>query len=319
MTLSSAISLSEITMAQAQSLKEELIWDKMGTIKVHQEIEWWLLTHKDITRTAYRYHLQCIETQGLIDSSAYLKSFSILSHNNIVDRIKQQQGPTEATKQARASAYISFTKYLSRKYEGKISRAETQRGSANPTFFKIRDKCSTMAMQRQQWIDFLYYLHKSNPKYYLIATLMIQGAKRISEVLSLQSDKINWTTCEITFRQLKNKNTFKETIITYPARIMEQLKAHVGSNSGLVFTTSTGKQIQSCQVATSFAIAGSRANIPFHIHPHVLRATAITAFFKEGLSAFDIAKISGHASLDSVCTYDKASIADNATKRISLV
>jgi integrase/recombinase XerD len=311
--------LNSLTHSQAQELKIGIIWDQMGSINVYHEIEQWLSTYQHLTRTSYRYHIQCIEAQGLIDSSTSLKSFSLVTHNNVLDKIKQQQGQSEATRQARASAYISFTRYLYRKYEGKISKAEPNATQGSKTFFKIRDKCSTNAMTRSQWTDFLYELNKTNQGYYLLAVLMIQGAKRISEVLPLQIDKINWTTCEITYKQLKTGGTFKETYITYPARIMEQLKAYVGSREGLVFTTCTGKQIQPSQISIAFAKAGLKANLPFHIHPHVLRTSAITAFFKEGLNASDILKISGHDSLDSVCAYDKSSLRDNATKRISLV
>ena len=319
MTLSIANSLNNITHSQAQDLKTSYTWDRMGSITVYQEIECWLSTYKQLTSTSYRYHIQCIEAQGLIDSSVSLKSFSLVSHNSILDRIKQQQGQSEATRQARASAYISFTKYLYRKYDGKIGKAEPNTTQGSKTFFKIRDKCSTNAMTRSQWTDFLYELNKTNQGYYLLAVLMIQGAKRISEVLPLQTDKINWDTNEITYKQLKTGGTFRETYITYPARIMEQLKAYIGSKEGLVFTTCTGKQFQPSQISIAFAKAGLKANLPFHIHPHVLRTSAITAFFKEGLNANDILKISGHDSLNSVCAYDKSSLKDNATKRVSLV
>lgn len=319
MTQSLALSLEDITQSQAQEIKTELIWDRMGTMTVAHEIEYWLRSYKVKTGEVYRYHMQMADSQGIIDLNMSLRLFSLQNHDLILDKIKQSGTQAEATRQSRAAAYISFTKYLKRKYEGRIQAAIPNNTEGTRTFFKIRSKVASQAMDRTQWTDFLHYLDEISHRYYLMAVLMIQGAKRISEVLSLQTDKINWTTNEITFRQLKTRGTFNETIITYPTRIMEQLKEHIGTRQGLVFVTSSGKGIARTQLSMAFAIAGKRASLPFHVHPHMLRTTGITAFFKEGLGASDIAKISGHASLDSVCAYDKMSIADNGTKRISLV
>ena len=98
------------------------------------------------------------------------------------------------------------------------------------------------------------------------------------------------------------------------------MREYLGSRvEGLIFVTSTGKKIDKKTVYIAFVEAGRKANIPFVVHPHVLRASAITYFKSQGCSSDDIQKISGHTSVDSVNMYDKTSSADNATKRMSLV
>lgn len=127
-----------------------------------------------------------------------------------------------------------------------------------------------------KWISFFDALNKINFRDCLLAKIALQGGKRIGEVLSLTTDKIDWNVNQITFKQLKTRGSIEETIISYPTSVMNELKQYIGDRQGLVFITRTGKAIPLCQLAVTFEKAGKIANIPFKVTPHVLRASTVT-------------------------------------------
>lgn len=250
-----------------------------------------------------------------------LQQFSQINHNATIDNIKRNMSInwSECSRQARAAAYISFTSYLCRQTDGVIKKALPNKEEANKTFKRIHKHVVTEAMTQSQWISFFEALQKINPRDCLLAKIALQGGKRINEVLSLLTDKINWNNHLITFRQLKTRGAIEETLITYPASVMNELKLYIGNRQGLVFITRNGKSIPLCQLSTTFNKAGKIANIPFKVTPHVLRASTVTYLKRQGFSDSDIQKVTGHASSEMVNAYDKSSRAENPSKKVSLV
>jgi integrase len=60
------------------------------------------------------------------------------------------------------------------------------------TFFNVYEKVKTHAMTQAQWISFFRELEKINPRDCLIGKIILQGGKRVNEVLSLQTSQIDW-------------------------------------------------------------------------------------------------------------------------------
>jgi len=100
---------------------------------------------------------------------------------------------------------------------------------------------------------------------------------------------------------------------------MNELFAYIGLRKGLVFITRTGNNLLTKQVANTFAMAGNRAEVPFRVTPHVLRASCVTYLKKMGMSDTDIMKVTGHADAEMVAAYDKSARADNASKKVNLI
>jgi integrase len=144
----------------------------------------------------------------------------------------------------------------------------------------------------------------------------LQGAKRISEVLRLTTDKIDYKKREIMFPQSKTRGTKVETIVSFPQSIMNELKEYIGTRKGLVFLTRNGKRIMINQVATTYGKVGERAGLM--VHTHMLRCSAITYLLGQGFQPSEVAKVTGQ-TLPMVTAYDKRSKADNPTKKVSLV
>lgn len=308
-----------VSFERAQALRDIIVWDNISKISVEQALSEWLASLGFRTRLNYQSGLNKLTCLGLLDPLMSLQAFSLVNHDAVVDRIKTASDMKETTKQSRAALYISFTRFLSRKFPHVFKKASPSREGTSKTFFRVHEKVVTEAMNQAQWTKFLTELRRINPRDCLIAKLTLQGGKRIREVLSLQASQICWERREITFTQSKTKGLVKETVITYPESIMQSLKEYMGEREGIVFVSRNGKELTINQVANTFAKAGRLAGISFKVTPHVLRASTVTYLKQQGFTDSDIKKITGHASSEMVNAYDKSDRADNPSKKISLV
>lgn len=307
------------TYEQASSFKSNLIWKHLDSISVEEAISHWLPTLSPKTQISYRSGIKKLIELGWLNPMMNLQQFALVNHENIIDRIKLFQDWAENTRQARAACYISFTGFLSRRLQGMIKKAVPNKEGHAKTFFNVYEKVKTPAMTQAQWISFFRELEKINPRDCLIGKVILQGGKRVNEVLLLQINQIDWSLKEITFVQSKMRSHYKETVISYPDSIMNQLKEYVGGRSGRVFITRSGKPVMINQLAVTFAKAGKAAGIPFKISPHVLRASAVTYLKQQGFQDSDIMRVTGHATSEMVYAYDKSSRADNASKKVNLI
>lgn len=315
--MSESLVKSSESFQLVRAQKENYIFGQLEAVSVKDAIENFLSSlESHNTRKNYASHLRSLAK--IININISLQEFSLLDTNRILDEVKQFSSLSEATKQARCACLISFTKFLSRRTEGIIKRAVPETSGVNRTFRKIRDKCTTNALNKTQVKRFLSELAKINKRDALIAKLILQGGKRKSEVLTADISNINWKTREITYRQSKTKGTEESTVITYSKEIMAELREYlVNRTKGPIFITSTGRIISATQIDRTFATAGKRAKIKFSVSPHVLRATAVTMMAKN-FAPHEIMKVTGHKTLTQVQAYDKTSLKDNPSKKISL-
>lgn len=310
---------SGLTYQEAISLNNEMKWRSLGDITVMDAIDTWLASlQSKHTRANYASGLKKLFQYRILDSTLTLQQLTLFAGNSLVDRIREIPEWSEATRMARSALLLSFFRFLSRRTDGLIKRLEPSREGENKTFYKIRDEVVTPAMSQSQWAKWLEEVGKMNKRDCLIAKITLQGGKRISEVLSLKTDQIDFEKGEITFKQSKSR-TKRQTIISYNETIMRELKEYIGERKGLVFVTSTGKAVSRIQVAYTFARSGERSGVPFRVTPHVLRASAITYLKGQGYSDSQIRQITGHASGEMVSAYDKRSKAENISKIVNLV
>lgn len=309
-----------IPYQEARAKKEETIWDTLSKFTVADAITEFLATLQNAnTQKNYRSGMNQLILSGFVNPMETLQVFALRTHENVLDGIKGVSEWSEASRQARAALYCAFTRYLSRRSEGVIRRAIPSREGTTKTFFKVRDKVATRPLNKVQWGKFLEALDKINRRDALIARVMLQGGKRKSEVLSLQTDQIDWNERTITFMQVKTKGTAKETVITYPQHVMKELGEYLAERTGHVFITSTGKPVQPTQIDRTFAKAGEKARIEFKVSPHVLRTSAVTYYKGNGYSDTDIMKVTGHANANMVAMYDRTELGENASRKESLV
>lgn len=311
--------LNTYSYRSAMEAKEEAVWRNLSNITVAYAIEEWLLTLAPLTRRAYASGMRMLAAMGLIHPDATLQVFALMNHEAVIDQIKCREEWAECTRQAKAACYIALTTFLCRRTGGLISRAIPSREGTSMTFYRVREKVKTNAMTRPQWTAFLEALTDLNSRDCLIAKLLLQGGKRVSEVLALTTDRIDWSDGKITFVQAKTRGYLKETVITYPMSVMMELRAYIGERVGIVFITQSGRSVMLTQLAITFEKAGMRAGIPFKVTPHVLRASAVTYYKSQGFADADVMKVTGHASAEMLWAYDKSERSENASKRVSLV
>lgn len=314
---------SEKSYQEVVRIQQESYWKRMKNFSLFEVIMQWTASLNKHTCRSYRGSLLSLERIGLLSLDMNLQEFSLLNHNIVLDAIKRipssKASWTEGTKQVRAASYISLTKFLHRMTQGIVAIAQPSKQENSRTFFKTREIVKTAAMTSPQTSSFLKELEKINSRDWLIAQTMLQGGKRSSEVLSLEISQICFQQATISFSQLKNRQTEKRIIITYPQKFMHSLKEYIGSRKGLVFVTSSGKMVGLRQIARTFSQAGLQASIPFKVTPHVLRATAVTEYKRLGCSDSDIMKVTGHATAKMIFAYDKSSREDNASKKMALI
>ena len=279
------------------------------TIKKHVENFLEILGNEN-TRKSYAAAFRAIFASGILNRQMNTQAFSTTNANRILDRIKLLDGYAESTRQQYAASFVSFTRYLNRKTKDLTPVANPDRFGVNKTFFKIRDKVTTIAIEPDQVAEFIDVLSRQNEQHGLIASITYIGAKRISEVINLEIEDVQPP--EILFTQSKTRGTDRKTVITYPPNIFEELKIEITDrDAGHVFTTTTGEPLNRLQLNRSFASASRE--LDFKVTPHVLRASAITEYFRKGMTAAEISIITGTTE-ETVKKYDKRSLAENITR-----
>ena len=325
-------SLTAFTYKDAKNLKTEVEWRNLAQRPVREGIELWLAQQTPLTQRNYASGMRQLARFGYIDLDMSLQAFALVNFENVLAHLKTDNITTwsQCTRQARCACYISFTGFLNGKYPHIFRKAVPCKsgGENSKIFYKVHKQVASNAMTKQQWTIFLQELDKISLRDGLIARLCLQGAKRISETLSLTTNQINWSKSEITFKQLKTRGGNDTTTITFAPGVMLMLKGYINGREGLVFISKSGKRVYTQYLAKSFALAGERAGIclgneregkTFRVHPHNLRTSSITQLKTLGFSDSDIMKMSGHASSAMVNAYDKSDKANNASKKVNLV
>jgi len=333
---------SFINESEFQRVKREQI-EEFKDKKLADVVDEWLLSIKTSTYETYRYAIKDLISKNLIPTTdsngnpVKLGHFYYWPHEQILDKIKNLDRSTlpieadrieedlqrESYRQVRAAAYISFTAWLHRTTSGWFRKAIPNTQSS-PTFYNINDKCKTNALTLPQWYNFIDALGKINHRDALIAKALLQGAKRISEVISVTLDKIDWDKNIIKFRQSKNGGTDKYIPINFPQGFMKELKEYVDKtanhrkDSNYVFVTNKGNMVTRLRLNYSFKKASEKIKIK-KVTPHVLRATWVTFAKSQNVQDSEIMKVTGHTSSRFVYAYDKTSLEDNLTKKFMLV
>lgn len=308
----------------AVSIRSNELWEKLSTATIADAAHAFLGTlASSHTQRSYRRGFQVIfeiwESKQIFQRNATLQALVLSNLENLLDCIQDNVKGAVATIQNRCAVFISFTRYLERVTGGMVRMVKPKAGS-NPTFRKIREKAYTKAISHEDWSKFIAALRRNSMRDSIIARMIFQGAKRCSEVLSVRISDIEWKENRISFHQSKSRVIEKKTIITYSKEFMDELRLFLGERSdGLVFISRTGNPVTQPHVYRSFAAASEAAKLNVHVHPHMLRTSAITLYMKMGYHSDQIMRVSGHSSPQAVLYYDKTPEEENITTQAKLV
>ena len=315
------ISKDNFTYDQAKFLQKENVWQTLSNISMMQAMESFLDTLSPHTKRQYMASFNSFFSLGILNPKDTLQAFILYNLETALDSIKARITGSEATKQARCAAFISFTGFLARRTQGMIRKAIASKDNGASTFKKIRSKATTEALTEKELNIFLKELQSISYRDYLIAKTILQGAKRLDEVLTAKITQIDWTNNKITFKQSKSRELEQITIIHYPEYFMKELKEYVADRKkeDLIFITSRGKKVVQPHIFRSFVRAGIKSNLSKKVSAHSLRATAITILTNKGYSTEQIMKVSGHVTSGCVAYYDKTPIEKNITQEVALI
>jgi len=315
------VSNKDFTHTQAVALKNEALWQGLSKIQLIEVISQFLAKLSPHTQRSYATAFDLFFQKGILNPNCNLQQFSLHNLENILDHIKDKTDGKEATKQARCACFISFSAYLARRTQGMIRKAIPCKDNGATTFKKIRRTAVTEALTEKELTDFLRELNKLSYRDCLIARTILQGAKRLDEVLNAKISQINWQEKKITFKQSKSKELEQITVIHYPESFIQELKDYTANRSqeDYIFITRNGKKIAQPHIFRSFVSSSIKASITKKVSAHSLRATAITIFSSRGYSVEQIMKVSGHTSPTCVTYYDKTPIEKNISKEVNLI
>ena len=320
-------SLQLFANTMEQKNKQSLFLENLQQTPLKTVIVVWLNNLSTGTRRNYAYNITDMIKRNIIPAvnpagNAFtVEDFNFSPHEAMIDYIKTIKDWKEGTRQVRAACYISLTTYLERISQGWFRRALPSVLPANKTFFQVNEKCVTEALSMPEWYEFIKALHKINERDSLIARCLLHGAKRISEVLDLTLEQVDFETRIIRFQQKKTGGMVKKIPITYPKRFMAELRRYISimayrrGSSKHVFVSSKGNKLTRARFNHVFAVASANAGIK-KVSPHMLRATWVTWAKKQQVQDTEIMKVTGHSSSKMIYQYDKSSAEDNVSKKL---
>ncbi|MDE2425920.1 MAG: tyrosine-type recombinase/integrase [Elusimicrobia bacterium] len=136
--------------------------------------------------------------------------------------------------------------------------------------------------------------------------LMLDSGLRVSEVRTLEADRIDWMSCTMT---VMGKGR-KERSVPFSAQTCQALleysrqRAQKGARCSEFFVGRTFKALERTKVRRIILRYGKRAGIEgVRISPHTLRHTFAVFYIRNGGDSFSLQEILGHSSLEMTRHY----------------
>jgi site-specific recombinase XerD len=136
--------------------------------------------------------------------------------------------------------------------------------------------------------------------------LMMDSGLRVSEVISLEGNRIDWMSCTLT---VMGKGR-KERSVPFSAKTCQalleysRLRAQKGVRVPQFFTGRTSQALERTKVRRIILHYGNRAKIEgVRISPHTLRHTFAVFYVRNGGDSFSLQEILGHSTLEMTKNY----------------
>lgn len=206
------------------------------------------------TKRNYASAVRSIAQRGVIDFTQSLADISAQNQDLIVDLIQNIDEWKESTQQVKAAAWIEFSKFLNTLSNGVIRAARCTQNNEYRTYYLLPDQ-SKLSLRKQEVDTFLETFYEQHSKYALVAHLILLGMT-LEKALSLLGNEIDNVSIPLTddCKMILSK----------------QLK----TPDGLVFSTCSGKKINSSQVTDWITRIGKQAGCSIRVTPRILRNTA---------------------------------------------
>ncbi len=142
------------------------------------------------------------------------------------------------------------------------------------------------------------------PKSKLMISLMYACGFRVSELINLKIDDLNFEEKTGHVRQAKGK---KDRIFNIPKFLEEDLitqaESQKGKNQEYLFTNNSGEKLSSRNIQKIVSLAAYKAGINKDVHCHTLRHSFATHLLENGVDIRKIQELLGHADLSTTQIY----------------
>ena len=138
---------------------------------------------------------------------------------------------------------------------------------------------------------------------HMIALVTFLHGLRVSELIDLRWDDIDWRKGTIQIRRLKGSIDGVHYMEPDEAKGLKRLQREQEPRSRYVFTSERVEQFSRFAINKMIATAGRNADIAFPVHPHCLRHTTGTVQANGGMDAWRLQKLMGHASMANTTKY----------------
>ena len=140
-----------------------------------------------------------------------------------------------------------------------------------------------------------------NYKHKLILKLLYGCGLRVSELVSLKKEDINFTESLIHIKLSKGR---KDRFVKIPESIKEDLHKYLDLTlTNLVFESAKGGKLNTATIQKIVKDSAKKAGIKKHVHPHTLRHSFATHLLEQGTDLRLIQKLLGHSDIKTTQIY----------------
>ncbi len=139
----------------------------------------------------------------------------------------------------------------------------------------------------------------------LILTAYRHGL-RVSELVDLRWSQVDFKQAELHVRRMKNGTPSVHPIMGDELRELRKVKRRY-SDSPFIFVTELGGPMTTSTVQKIIARAGNNAEIPFPVHPHMMRHSTGYRLVNDGWDTRRIQAYLGHRSIQQTVIYTQLS------------
>jgi len=144
-----------------------------------------------------------------------------------------------------------------------------------------------------------------NPKHRLIIKLLYGCGLRVSEIVNLQKQNINFEENLIHIRLAKGK---KDWFVKLPSSVKKDLKNYSELNKDkILFPSNRSGKLTKDTIQKIVQNASKKAGIKKRVYPHLLRHSFATHLLESGTDLRIIQKLLGHSSIKTTQIYTQIS------------